>query len=91
MGEQEGLFGSDDDFHEVRREWKGMPEYTHEDLEPYASILVHFASPEDRAAFEKLVDQPLPTTTKRTGAIWYPRGGKGGYTDKRYRTVEEVP
>ena len=83
--EQIGLFGADEDFHRVWREWKGMPEFSHEDLQPHSTILVHFASADDRAAFEALVEQKLPMSTKRLSAIWYPRMGLGGYTDKRYR------
>jgi hypothetical protein len=35
--------------------WQGMPEYTHENLEPKQSIKVHFASAEDREKFPELI------------------------------------
>lgn len=68
--------------------WQGMPEYTHEDLEPEQSVKVHFASKEDREAFSKLIDQKI---TDKTRSLWYPPQEIGHYTDKRYSSPVVVP
>lgn len=51
-------------------EWRGMPEFEHDDLTAYQSIHVHFQNAEDVQAFAKLIGQLL---TDRTRAIWYPQ------------------
>ena len=48
---------------------KGMPEFEHEDLTAYKSLIVHFKAQEDVDAFSELVEQRL---TEKTKAIWYP-------------------
>jgi len=53
-----------------RKEWQNMPEFAHENLEAWKSILVHFASAEHMQAFAKLVGQNITDTTKY---IWYPK------------------
>jgi DNA polymerase I-like protein with 3'-5' exonuclease and polymerase domains len=50
--------------------WKGMPDYEHQDLMPWQTMLVHFMTPKDRAAFAALVQQPISAKTK---FIWYPK------------------
>ncbi len=93
--EQGSLFGSDEDFHRAWQEWKGMPEFVQEDLEPWMSclvhfgstvptfgaavapdetILVHFAAPADRRAFEALVGQPIRRVGSQQPAIWFTDG-----------------
>jgi hypothetical protein len=62
-------------------EWQGMPEFENEDLTSDSSLVVHFAKPEDRAAFAKLVEQ---TITEKTRSIWYPKAEVRHYMDKRY-------
>jgi len=62
-------------------EWQGMPEFENEDLTSDSSIIVHFAKPEDRAAFAKLVEQ---TITEKTRSIWYPKAEVRHFMDKRY-------
>lgn len=80
----EGLFGSDTDFHRVWTEWRGMPEFKQEDLEPFDSIQVHFPDEAAMVAFEKIVGQRIQRGSMRTAAVWYPKMGIGGYSDKRY-------
>lgn len=87
--EQDGLFGADEQFKDNWNEWKGMPEFVQEDLQPFQTILVHFATPEDLTAFEALVDQRIQRTSKRTAAIWFPKVAVGSYANKRYRTADE--
>jgi hypothetical protein len=64
-----------------REHWEGMPEYTHEDLEPVRSVIVHFLTDQDVEAFERLVEQSLGKTMK---SIWYPEAEVGTFADKRY-------
>ena len=61
--------------------WKNMPEFVSEDLRPYRTLPVHFATKEDMEAFSKFVGQPI---TKITKCIWYPEAEIGRTADKRY-------
>lgn len=81
--EQRGLFTEAEEDESTRwwREWRGMPEFTHEDLSPVKTLYVHFESRADLLAFARLVEQPLTT---RTRSIWYPKAEIGRYADKRY-------
>jgi hypothetical protein len=83
--EQAGLFGSDEEFRYTSQQYKGMPEFVQDDLEPYATILVHFATPADLRAFETLVGQSARRTTRTSAFIWYPKAPQGHFTDLRYR------
>ena len=62
-------------------EWKNMPEFVHDDLEPYRSIIVHFESRADLMAFGKLVEQKFTNETK---SIWYPKATIVSFSNKRY-------
>ena len=64
-----------------RAEWHGMPEFSQEDLTPRRTILVHFESDEDVAAFEAIVRQPIGPSQK---SLWYPEAELGRFSDKRY-------
>jgi len=79
--EQGSLFGDLDDFTLWRQEWQGMPEFAHEDLTPWKSVVVHFGSRADKDAFAKLVDQ---TVTDKTQSIWYPEAEIGHFANKMY-------
>jgi hypothetical protein len=83
--DQVELFGNDEDFKIAWQEWKGMPEFSHEDLTPFASVIVHFANREDMKAFEALVGQRLSGTQRKTQSIWYPKVEVGNAASKRYR------
>jgi len=63
------------------KEWKGMPEFVQENLEPWRSVKVHFADRKSFLAFSKLVKQKL---TKKTRSIWYPEADIGIYSNKEY-------
>lgn len=58
-----------------------MPEYVSEDLTPYKSLPVHFATKEDMEAFSEFVGQPVVKTSR---CIWYPQAEIGHTSDKRY-------
>lgn len=68
-------------FEVAKKHWKNMPEYVSEDLRPYRTLPVHFATKEDMEAFSKLVGQNI---TKITKSIWYPEAEIGRTADKRY-------
>jgi ParB-like chromosome segregation protein Spo0J len=65
-------------------QWEGMPEYEHEDQTAAQKIIVHFATPDDVAAFAKLVGQKITGDTKY---IWFPQIEIKHYADKRYMTA----
>jgi len=54
-----------------REEWKEMPEYIQEDLNPKRKLIVNFETDED---FEKFVKKLELTDmmTDKTKSIWYP-------------------
>lgn len=57
----------DADWKEV---WRGMPNYSHADLQPEQTIFAHFLTQQDRQAFAVRVGQPLRAETK---FIWHPK------------------
>lgn len=77
--EQTSLFG--DELAAWFPEWQGMPEFEQKNLEPWKSVIVHFASSADMAAFAALVEQRI---TPNTQSLWYPEAEIGRYADKRY-------
>ena len=62
-------------------EWSGMPEFTQDDQTSWKQVIVHFNSPEDLAAFSKLIGQNL---TPKTRSIWFPEAEIGRLVTKRY-------
>ncbi len=78
MSEQQNFFDKGEAWEDT---WEGMPEFVQEDQSPHQSILVHFASIEDRQKFSELIDQ---TITIKTQSVWYPAAEIGTYADKRY-------
>jgi hypothetical protein len=68
-------------FREYMRYWNDMPEYVTDNLLPYRTLPVHFATKEDMEAFSKLVGQPI---TKVSKCIWFPIAEIGHIVDKRY-------
>lgn len=49
-------------------EWKGMPEFEHEDKTSYQSIHIHFKNEQEVQEFAELIGQSL---TEKTRSIWY--------------------
>jgi hypothetical protein len=78
---QHNLFENSENLEKWQDEWKGMPEFIQEDLQPFQSVIVHFEKREDMDEFSKLVEQKL---TYKTKSIWYPKAEIGTYADKRY-------
>jgi len=64
-------------------EWSeaNMPQSEQEDLTAFQRIIIHFANPDDRDKFAKLVQQKITDSTKY---IWYPRQDKVVARDKAY-------
>lgn len=90
MIEVQQLFGADEDLHRIWREWRGMPEFTQDDLEAWETVTVHFATEADLLAFEAFTGRKAKRERKRLTAVWYPKSAIGGYIDKRYVTREPV-
>jgi hypothetical protein len=61
--------------------WKGMPEYTHDDLLPVHQVIVSFESVADVERFAAVLGQHVTVTTK---SIWYPDAEIGRYAGKAY-------
>lgn len=77
---QQDLFNSDD-FHNHSSEWKDMPEFIQEDLQPYKSVIVHFENKADLDSFSKLIEQKI---TYKTKSIWFPKADIADNVSKRY-------
>jgi hypothetical protein len=56
-----------------KTEWKDMPEYSNEEIQPYKSIKVNFLTKEAYDAFSVLVGQNF---TEKTKSIFYPQKEK---------------
>jgi hypothetical protein len=70
--EVDALFGTEggEVVDDPQAEWKGMPEFEHEDLTSQFQVIVHFANEADMRSFEELVGQKIPTNTR---SIWHPK------------------
>jgi len=62
--------------------WGGMPEYNHQDLEPWKTVLVNFRNRAERDDFASLIGQ---TVTDKTRSIWYPKADIERYVDKKFK------
>jgi hypothetical protein len=80
------LFGDDADFHKHWSEWKGMPAYENENVQPHSSILVHFMTKADRDAFAKLMAQPVSPQTR---SLFYPRLDWDKVADMRWKSYDK--
>jgi hypothetical protein len=65
----------------VEEEWKGMPEFEQDNLNPKTQIIVSFATEEDRESFSKLIGQKL---TEKTKSIWHPQQEQDIVKDLNY-------
>lgn len=81
--ETPSLFGEEDDAHDWRREWRGMPEYSHEDHSPWRTLPVHFRCEVDMKAFI----EKIGADCWNGKAFWYPAAAIGHTADKRYRSA----
>lgn len=58
-----------------KEEWQGMPEFVQEKQEPYAKIIVRFATQEDLEDFSVMIGQRV---TNKTKSIWHPKKSHWG-------------
>lgn len=79
----EGLFNLPPNW---KKHWRGMPEFSQQDLEPYQTINVHFRCPQDREDFARLVGRKLHAPGRQDKSIWWPRETIDRYADKRFKT-----
>lgn len=84
---QPNLFGHGEWWEEY---WRGMPEFTQENLAPRHSIRVDFARREDVDAFARLVGQTITPHGKRTRSVWFPEAEIGRFAGKAYVTDSPV-
>jgi len=68
-------------FNDPSEEWQGMPEYEHNDQQPYKQVTISFANKEDLDRFSALIEQPI---TDKTRSLWFPKVQIETYADKRY-------
>jgi|TARA_R110000824_G_scaffold400000_2_gene606565 hypothetical protein len=61
--------------------WEGMPEFIQEKQEPYAKLIVRFATDKDLQEFAGLIGQKLNANSK---SIWHPKLVRGINSKKRY-------
>ena len=50
-------------------DWRGMPEYSRNDMTPFKTVYVHFKNRKDMETFSKLINQKISFKTK---SVWYP-------------------
>jgi len=65
----------------IDEEWKGMPEFEQENLNPKKQIIVSFANDKDRVEFSKLINQKI---TEKTKSIWFPQQEIDSVKDLNY-------
>jgi hypothetical protein len=65
----------------VADHWRGMPEFTEKDVQPFQRVVVNLATEADCLKFFKLIGQ---TYTRKTRSIWFPDISDEKYMDKRY-------
>jgi hypothetical protein len=61
--------------------WKGMPEFSQDDCEPFKTMLVHFRNWEDVQTFSRLLEQPISASTR---FVWYPKADIEMVKNKRW-------
>jgi len=83
---QVGFLGDRKQFRREWQEWKGMPEFSQEDLTPWKTISVHFKNKEDIADFAKAINQRITVKTRST---WYPKISHNELRNKRYVVKQE--
>jgi hypothetical protein len=78
--EEDFKFDNQEDEHDWKKEWVGMPEFIQLDKESKKSVIIHFENWEDMEAFAKLVGREITPSTK---SFFFPVKKKG--TSKMYK------
>ena len=68
--------------------WRGMPDFTQNDLSAVKRLIVNFASEDDLAAFAELIGQ---TVTRETCSVWYPAAEIGHFVNKGFVDAPSDP
>ncbi len=79
------MFG--EDIPDSDKEWKDMPEYEHEDMEPVRVVIMKFKCEEDVQKFAGLIGQeitPVNPDCVYTKKLWFPPQEDIICHDKRY-------
>lgn len=85
---EQTLFDNMDQFSSQHKEWKDMPEFVKENLEPWKTLMIHFENRNDMEEFAKLINQKITFETK---SLWYPKKEKMSFLDKiRYADEKET-
>ena len=74
--------GIPDGVNDPNAEWKGMPEFSQEDLSGYQAVHVHFKTKEDVDNFSELIGQKIGIKTR---AIWYPEADRIDMKSELYK------
>jgi hypothetical protein len=69
MSKPNNLFEFEEEEPLWKREWRNMPDFHQDDLEPYRQIRINFANEEDLMRFGELIGQPI---TLKTKSVRYP-------------------
>lgn len=82
--EQDALFEVKPDWADM---WQGMPDYSHEDMMPWQTVMIHFKDQAARQRFAQLIGQPLHAKTK---FLWYPKAEILKASDKVFTSGAKV-
>ena len=85
QSEIDAILSQESTLNSAEEEWKGMPEYEHQDKTAYRTIPVHFACENDVIDFAERIGQKI---TENTRFVWFPNIVIEKYADKRYKADE---
>ena len=85
--EQQSLFEELEN-NDWESEWKGMPEFSQQDLKPSKRLIVNFETKEDYIKFVRLLKLQTAVTDK-TKSIWFPIQEKQPPKDFGYVLFDE--
>lgn len=76
-----------EDTEEWKEHWQDMPEFSNDDLMPYNSVIVHFATQKDMLDFMETINQRF---TKSSKFIWFPEKTRNNFKEIRYLVDAEI-
>lgn len=87
MSADQGLLFTDEEMTPWKREWRNMPEFLIEDLEPQFSVIVNFVCAGDVEDFSKAIGQRVTPNhdARQLQSIWFPSQEIGRMVNKRYK------
>ncbi len=83
---QQFLF-SEEEISPWKLEWRNMPEFAIDDLEPKFSVVVNFSSAADVEDFGKAIGQKITANheARQLQSVWFPAQEIGRIVNKRYK------